>query len=90
MNADQLRELAASMVSQLLDSQKQLSDTQQDNRLKQFKIDQLTHEMAVLKRWKFAARSEQLQGEQRHLFDETFEADLEAIGLELEALKSPS
>lgn len=44
--------------------------------------------MAVLKRWKFAARSEQLQGEQRHLFDETFEADLEAIGLELEALKS--
>ena len=88
MNADQLREFAASMVSRLLDSQKQLSDTQQDNRLKQFKIDQLTHEMAVLKRWKFAARSEQLQGEQRHLFDETFEADLEAIGLELEALKS--
>ena len=41
-----------------------------------------------LSRWKFAARSEQLQGEQRHLFDETFEADLEAIGLELEALKS--
>ena len=95
MNADQLREFAASMVSRLLDSQKQLgstqkqlSDTQQDNRLKQFKIDQLTHEMAILKRWKFAARSEQLQGEQRHLFDETFEADLEAIGLELEALKS--
>jgi hypothetical protein len=64
------------MVSQLLDSQKQLgstqkqlSDTRQDNRLKQFKIDQLTHEMAILKRWKFAARCEQLQGEQRHLFD---------------------
>ena len=88
MNADQLREFAASMVSQLLDSQKKLSDTQQDNRLKQLKIDQLTHEMAVLKRWKFAARSEQLQGEQRHLFDETFDADLEAIGIELEALKS--
>ncbi len=93
--SDQLREFAASMVSQLtdsrsqlLDSQKQLSDTQQDNRLKQFKIDQLTHEMAILKRWKFTARSEQRQGELRHLFDETFEADLEAIGLELEALKS--
>ena len=53
----------------------------------ELKIDQLTHEMAILKRWKFAARSEQLHGEQRHLFDETLEADLEAIGLELAALK---
>ena len=31
----------------------------------QLKIEQLTHEMAVLKRWKFAARSEQLHGTQR-------------------------
>lgn len=88
MGADELREFAASMLSQLIDSQKKLSETQQDNRLKQLKIDQLTHEMAVLKRWKFGGRSEQLQGEQRRLFDETIEADLEAIGLELEALKS--
>ena len=87
MNADQLREFASSMVSQLIESQKKLTETQQDNRVKQLKIDQLTHEMAILKRWKFAARSEQLQGEQRHLFEETAEADLEAIGLELEALK---
>lgn len=32
-------------------------------------IDQLTYEMAILKRWKLAGRSEQLQGEQRHLPD---------------------
>lgn len=88
MNADELREFAANMVSQLIESQKKLSETQQDNRLRQLKIDQLTHEMAILKRWKFAARSEQLQGEQRQLFDETLEADLEAICLELQALKS--
>ena len=44
--------------------------------------------MAVLQRWKFAASSEQLQGEQRTLFDETLDADLEALGLELEALRS--
>lgn len=43
--------------------------------------------MALLKRWKFAARSEQLHGEQRHLFEQAIEADLQAIGLELEGLR---
>jgi len=42
----------------------------------------------VLKRWKFAARSEQLHGEQRTLFDEAIDADLEAIAAELATLRS--
>ena len=79
MDAAALRDLAAS----LLDKVSRLSS---ENRLKQLKIDQLTHEMAILKRWKFAARSEQLASEQKALFEETMDADLEAIGLELEAL----
>lgn len=80
MDADALREFAASLIDRVarLDS---------ESRLKQLKIDQLAHEMAVLKRWKFAARSEQLHGEQKTLFEETLDADLEAIELELEALK---
>lgn len=80
LNADQLREFAARLIAEL-------SHTRREVSLKQLRIDQLTHEMAILRRWKFAARSEQLQGVQRHLFEETAEADLEAIGLELEALK---
>ena len=80
LNADQLREFAVRLLSELTQTRREVS-------LKQLRIDQLTHEMAILKRWKFAARSEQLHGEQRHLFEETAEADLEAIGLELEALK---
>lgn len=80
MSADELRDLAIGLI-------KEIAESRQDNQLKQIKIDQLTHEMAVLKRWKFAARSEQLHGDQRHLFEEALEADLEAIGLELEALK---
>jgi transposase len=80
LNADQLREFAARLMSELTQTRREVS-------LKQLRIDQLTHEMAILKRWKFAARSEQLHGEQRHLFEETAQADLEAIGLELEALR---
>jgi len=82
MDAQQLREFAAGLIETLASKDREL-------RYKQLKIDQLTHEMALLKRWKFAARSEQLHGEQRSLLDETIDADLEAIGLELAALSSP-
>lgn len=44
--------------------------------------------MAILKRWKFAAQSERLSPSQRRLFEETLDADLEAIGLKIEALKN--
>ena len=82
MDAQQLREFAADLIDRV---------TRQDQELryKQLKIDQLTHEMAVLKRWKFAARSEQLHGAQRSLLDETIDADLEAIATELATLRAP-
>jgi transposase len=88
MNADELREFAASLIDKVARLDGDNTRLSGENRLKQLKIDQLTHEMATLKRWKFAARSEQLQGEQRHLFEETLDADLQAIALELEALKA--
>jgi hypothetical protein len=81
MDAQQLREFAAGLIETLANKDREL-------RSKQVKIDQLTHEMAVLKRWKFAAHSEQLHGGQRSLLDETIEADLEAIAVELAALRS--
>ena len=42
----------------------------------------------MLRRWKFAARSEQLHGEQRSLLEETIDADLEAMQTELDDLQS--
>ena len=82
MDAQQLRDLATSLFVQV---------TQQDHELKskQLKIDQLTHEMAVLKRWQFGRRSERLDPAQRSLLDEAIDADLVAIEHELEALQMP-
>ncbi len=82
MDAQQLRDFATSLIAKLASKDRELQ-------YKQLKIDQLTHEMAVLKRWKFAARSEQLHGIQRSLLDETIDADLEAIAAELATLRSP-
>ena len=48
-------------------------------------IDKLTHEMAVLKRLKFAAKSEAYNAEQKSLLEETLDADLAALAAEIEA-----
>jgi transposase len=81
MNAQQLRDLTASLIHTV---------NQQAELLKsrQLKIDQLTHEMATLKRWRFARRSEQIDAVQRSLLEESIDEDLQAIELELEALRS--
>ena len=47
-------------------------------------VEKLTHEMAVLKRLKFAARSEGFTSEQKSLIEETLDADLAALAAEIE------
>jgi len=53
---------------------------------RQTKIDQLTHELALHKRWRFGVKTERLSAEQAQLFEETVEADLAAMTEELERL----
>lgn len=53
---------------------------------RQSKIDQLTHELALHKRWRFGVKTERLSAEQAQLFEETVEADLAAMTEELEQL----
>ena len=47
-------------------------------------VDKLTHEMAVLKRLKFAAKSEAYNAEQKSLIEEALDADLAALAAEIE------
>ena len=83
MNAEGLREFAAALLGQLARKDETI-------RVKQLKIDQLTHEMAILKRWRFGRRSEQIESDQRSLLEESIDEDLEAISVELEALQEPA
>ena len=66
MDAQQLREFAANLIETLASKDQEL-------RYKQLKIEQLTHEMAVLKRWKRLQRT--AHGMQRSLLDEAIDAD---------------
>ena len=94
MDAEALRNLTATLLAQLTErdaalsaKDAQLAHRDQELKAKQLKIDQLTHEMAILKRWHFDRRSEQMDPMQRSLLDESTDADIEAISLELDALK---
>jgi transposase len=94
MNANQLRDLAATLSSQLAERDARISEHEaqlarrdEELKYKQLKIDQLTHEMATLKRWRYGRRSEELDAVQRSLLDESIDADIEAISLEIEALR---
>ena len=51
--------------------------------------EKLTHEMAVLKRLKFAAKSETFSGEQKSLLEEAVDEDLEALSREIERERPP-
>jgi len=56
-------------------------------RQRDLKIDQLTHELARLRRVQFAARSERMDPAQRALFDESMAADIAALEDALAALR---
>ena len=56
--------------------------------LKQATIDKLTHENAMLKRLKFAVRSERLNPRQKSLLEEFLDEDIQAVSDEIEQLSA--
>ena len=79
LTPEQLRTLAAQLTARVasLDQQVQYHKTRNE---------QLAHEIALLKRHKFARRSEQLSPDQISLLDDLLDTDIAAIEAELEAL----
>ncbi len=82
MTPEQLRALAA----QALQLQSQVDAMSKKIQNDQTVIEQLTYEIALLKRHKFAKRSEQISPAQSSLLDDLLDTDLEAIEAELKQL----
>ena len=79
MTPEQLRALAAQLLSKVDTMGPKIH---RDERI----IEQLSHEIVILKRHKFAKRSEQISPAQGSLLDDLLNTDLEAIDAELNAL----
>lgn len=96
LNPEQLRALAAQLMQRVetLDHQvdtlgKTVETMGQKINRDQTVIEKLTHEIAQLKRFKFAKRSEQLiSPDQASLLDDLIDTDIAAIAAELEALQA--
>ena len=73
LDAEQLREL--------------LAHSQREVAAMKLLVEKMTHEMAMLKRLKFAAKSETYSPEQRSLLEEAIDADIAAIEGELDKAK---
>jgi transposase len=81
LGVDQLREL----VGRLLEGR---GRDAQDISWRDAKIDELTFEVAQLKRLKYSTNSEQFSADQRARFDEAVDGDIAAIEEQLAALKA--
>lgn len=85
LSAAQLRAFTATLFTQLTEQIEQQAKTIQ---YKTLKIEQLTHELAYLKRLKFSHKSEHLSALQLSLLDEITDADIAAIEAEIDSLQA--
>ena len=88
LNPEQLRALAAQLM-QCVENLDQKVETMGKQIYHHKTVNEkLAHEIAQLKRFKFAKRSEQLSPDQASLLDDLIETDIAAIEAELEALQT--
>lgn len=88
LTADELRQLVQGLSLHVTRQDELIGKKDQELHWRQTKIDKLTHELAMHKRWRFGVKAEHWPIEQRHLFAETADADLAAMESELEALST--
>ncbi len=84
LDPQQMREALLTLTAQVAAKDEQLQRRDREVAFKQAQVDKLTHELAVLKRLKFAATSEKFSAEQRSLLEETLDADIAQACAELD------
>jgi transposase len=88
LDPQQMRQALLTLMAEVAAKDELLERQQREVAFKQAQVDKLTHELAVLKRLKFAATSEKfcagLSAEQKSLIEETLDADIAAAAAEID------
>ena len=82
--------LAARVLSHVGEQSRQIQSQAQAIELRDAKIASITFELRRLKAWRFGAKTERMNAEQRQLFEETLAADQADLEAQLAALKAAS
>jgi transposase len=88
LTPEQLRALAAQLIQRIETLDQQVETMGKKINRDQTIIEKLAHEIAQLKRLKFAKRCEQLNPQQASLLDDLIDTDIAAIEAELQALQT--
>jgi transposase len=91
-----MAEVAAQMLEHIAEQSRhigeqslQIDSQAQAIKFRDVKIERITHELARLKAWRFAARTERMRAEQSQLFEETLAVDQTSLEAQLEAFEGP-
>jgi transposase len=94
LGPDAIAEVAARLLAQVNAQAVQLQQHEQraerlegEIRFKDIKLERVTFELARLKAWKFAARTERMSAAQRQMFEETAAEDEADLQAQLQALQ---
>ena len=90
LSPEALAELAAEVLAHVGQQSRQIDSQAQAILSKDAKIERITFEMRRLKAWRFGAKTECMNAEQRQLFEETLAADQADLEAQLAALKADS
>lgn len=88
MAPDELRALTAQLLARIEQDAQRAEQASQAIALRDAKIDKLSFELAQLRRIRFGVKSEQLDAQQRPLFEEAVQADIAALEEELAELQA--
>ncbi len=88
LTPEQLRALAAQLMQRVESLDQTVEAMSKKIHRDQTVIEKLTHEIAQLKRLKFAKRSEQMNPDQASLLDDLIDTDIAAIEAELQTLQT--
>lgn len=83
-------ELAASVLAHVGAQSRQIESQAQAIQFKDARIASIMFELRRLKSWRFSAKTERMNAEQRQLFEETLAADQADLEAQLAALKAAS
>jgi hypothetical protein len=86
--AEQMLQRIAEQSMHIDRQSKQIAERDRAIKFKDAKLERITFELARLKAWKFAAKTERMNAEQRQLFEETLAADQASLEAQLEALQA--
>ncbi|MBO1011888.1 MULTISPECIES: transposase, partial [Acidovorax] len=87
LSPDALAAVAEQMLQHIAEQSQRIQSQAQAIKFKDAKIESITFQLARLKAWKFGAKTEAMNAEQRDIFEETLAADQASLQAQLAALQ---